>query len=187
MRTRSVAVLASLIVALSIPGAAQAGPPVDHDHGELAESGSFRDCGFRIKFDLTATFHYLVREVRGSDGDAYLGQENFAFQNVLTNPATGAWFLVRGRGLFKELSARHVEGDIWEFTAHEVGQPFVVEDSDGNVILRDRGRITLRALFDTLGDGQPGGILLEEEITGVFGPHPGLDADFCAIATDLIG
>jgi hypothetical protein len=85
------------------------------------------------------------------------------------------------------LKARHVAGDIWEFTAHEVGSPFVVEDSAGKVVLRDRGRITLRAIFDTLGDSQPGGILLHEEITGVHGPHPGLDTDFCTIATQLIG
>jgi hypothetical protein len=41
----------------------------------------------------------------------------------------------------------------------------VVEDSDGNVVLRDRGRLTFRALFDTLGDGEPGGELLEQELT----------------------
>ena len=28
------------------------------------------------------------------------------------------------------------------------------------------------ALFDTLGDGMPGGILLEETVTSVNGPHP---------------
>jgi hypothetical protein len=106
---------------------------------------------------------------------------------VLTNPETGAFMVVRGQFLFREFTARQVSGDIWEFTAHEVGQPFVVEDSDGNVVLRDRGRVTFRAVLDTLGDSQPGGILLEEEITGVHGPHPGLSTDFCAIATDLIG
>ncbi|TYL52769.1 hypothetical protein [Agromyces mariniharenae] len=100
---------------------------------------------------------------------------------------TGAFFVVWGKGLFKETTAVHVDGDIWEFTAQDTGRTFVVEDSDGNVVLRERGRVTLRVLFDTLGDGQPGGIVLEEEITGVFGPHPAIDTDFCEIATDLIG
>ena len=54
-------------------------------------------------------------------------------------------------------------------------------------MLRDRGRITFRALFDTLGDGQPGGVLIEDEITGVSGPHPSLEADFCEIVTGVIG
>jgi hypothetical protein len=92
-----------------------------------------------------------------------------------------------GHALFWEVTARHVARDIWEFTAHETGQPFVVEDSEGNLVLRDRGRVTFRALFDTEGDGQPGGILLEDEVTGVSGPHPGLDIDFCELASDLIG
>jgi hypothetical protein len=47
--------------------------------------------------------------------------------------------------------------------------------------------VTFRALFDTEGDGQPGGILLGEEVAGVSGPHPGLDIDFCELASDLIG
>jgi hypothetical protein len=188
MRIRALTVLATLLLAVSVPAGAQAAPPVEHIHGEEAETGSFEECGLTIEFDFTVTFHDVLREVPGSDGQAFLGHSNFKFRNVLTNAATGEWFVIRGHGLFKEMTARHVEGDIWEFTAHEAGQPFVVEDSDGNVVLRDRGLITRRVLFDTLGDHQPGGIVLEEEITGIHGPHPGLDpAAFCAIVTDLIG
>jgi hypothetical protein len=183
---QSVAFLIVLMLGVAVPGTARAAP-VDHLHGEVAGMGSFDDCGFNIEFDFATTFHVLIRELPHSDGEAFIGQENVSFRNVHTNPATGAWFLVRGRYAFKEVTARHIEGDIWEFTVHEVGQPFVIEDSGGKVVLHERGRIALRAVFDTLGDGQPGGILLEEEITGVHGPHPGLDAGFCAIATDLIG
>jgi hypothetical protein len=89
----------------------------------------------------------------------------------------------RTHGLFKDLTAHHVAGNIWEFTQHLAGQPFVIEDSDGNVVLRDRGLVTIRVLFDTLEDSQPGGITLEVEITGVHGPQPRLSADFCAIVT----
>ena len=187
MRVQFRLFVAAFVLAAIVPASAQAGQPVEHIRGQIDEMGSFDDCGFRIDFHFTASFHVLLREVRGSDGQAFLGQEDFHFRNVLTNPATGESFVVHGDSLFKELKARHVEGDLWEFTAHEVGSPFVVEDSAGNVVLRDRGRLTLRATFDTLGDSQPGGILLHEEITGVHGPHPGLDADFCAIATQLIG
>jgi hypothetical protein len=184
---RSVSILAALVLAVAVPGVAQAAPPVENIHFEDADAGSFDDCGFTIDFDFTASGHDLVREVEGSGGQAFFGHSNVQFRNVLTNPETGAFMVVRGQLLFKEFTARQVSGDIWEFTSHEVGQPFVVEDSDGNVVLRDRGRVTRRVLFDTLGDSQPGGIVLEEEITGVHGPHPGLFTDFCAIATDLIG
>jgi hypothetical protein len=187
MHVRSVSILAALIVGVAVPGVAQAEPPLENVHYEYVDVGSFHDCGFTIDFESTNSGHFMVREVEGSGGQAFFGHDNFQFRNVLTNPETGAFMVVYGHGLFKEFTARHVDGNIWEFTAHEVGQPFTIEDSEGNLVLRERGRVTFRALFDTLGDGEPGGELLEEEITSVSGPHPGIDADFCAIATDLIG
>lgn len=48
------------------------------------------------------------------------------------------------------MTGQHVEGNIWEFTAQYVGQPFVIENSQGEVVLRDRGRTTSRSPFDTL-------------------------------------
>ena len=171
---------------MAVPGTAQAAPPLENSHYDFVDVGSFDDCGFTIDFESTNTGHFMVR-VEGSDGQAFLGHDNFQFRNVLTNPETGAFMVVRGHGLFKEFTARYVAGNIWEFTAHEVGQPQTIEDSEGNVVLTESGRVTFRALFDTLGDGQPGGELLEEEITGVSGPHPGLDIDFCELASDLIG
>jgi hypothetical protein len=52
----------------------------------------------------------------------------------------------------------------------------VIEDSSGRVVVRDRGNIRHTALFDTLGDGEPGGIFIEETHTVVRGPHPAFDA-----------
>ena len=184
---RAAAVTAVAVAAVAVPGTAQAAPPLENVHYENVEVGSFDDCGFTIDFENTNSGHFMVREVEGSGGQAFLAHDNYQFRNVLTNPETGAFMVVYGHGLFREVTASHVAGNIWEFTAADVGQPFAVEDSEGNLVLRDRGRVTLRALFDTEGDGQPGGILLEEEVTGVSGPHPGLDIDFCELASDLIG
>jgi predicted esterase len=63
----------------------------------------------------------------------------------------------------------------------------VVEDSSGNVVLRDRGALRFRYLFDTGGDDEPGGTLVEFLGADVGGPHPSLFTDFCQIAGDLIG
>jgi hypothetical protein len=104
---------------------------------------------------------------------------------VLTNPLTGAWFVILRHSLYREFSGRQIQGDVWEFTAHEAGQPFVVEDSNGNVVQRNRGRVTYRIVLDTQGDNQPGGIELLRETTSVSGPH--LSDDVCALARDLIG
>ena len=83
-----------------------------------------------------------------------------------------------------------MDGNVYEFRTIEAGQPFVVRDGVGRVVLRDRGVIRHRLLFDTLGDGMPGGIELDDEIVGVGGPHPGFDQteeEFCAMVTSLIG
>jgi hypothetical protein len=108
---------------------------------------------------------------------------------VLTNAETGKWFVVRGNGLVSEIKATLVSGTIYEFVAVEAGQPFVLEDAAGNVIVRDRGVIRHTALFDTLGDGMPGAVFIEETHTSVHGPHPGFAEDFpfCEIAAELTG
>ena len=106
---------------------------------------------------------------------------------MLTNPDTGKRFVIRGHGVFHDTNATHVSGNIYEFTAIEAGQPFILEDAAGNVIVRDRGVIRHTALFDTLGDGVPSAEFIEETSTIVHGPHPGFadDLPFCEIAAEL--
>ena len=187
---RSTKILGAMILgvaAVAIPGTAYAAPPVEHEHYEWSDSGTFVECGLTLHSEASGYGRLLVTEVAGSDGQAFLAHDNYTFRNVLTNTANGEWFLIRGRGMFKEMTGVHVEGNIWEFTAQDVGQPFVIEDSDGDIVLRDRGRVTIRVVFDTLGDGAPGGVTLEEELTGFSGPHPSITEDFCEVITDLIG
>jgi hypothetical protein len=55
---------------------------------------------------------------------------------------------------------------------------------------RSRARVIRHtALFDILGDGEPGGEFIEETATVVHGPHPGFGEDlpFCEIAAELTG
>ena len=174
-----------LLCSLALP--AQASAPLINEKYFSQESEDFTDCGMDIHLEATSWGHFMVWEVPGSDGQAFLAHDNYRFRVVLTNTANGEWLLFRGNGLFREASARHVSGDIWEFTAYDSGQQFVVEDSDGNVVLRDRGRLGFRATFDTFGDGQPGGELIEEELIFESGHHPGLDVDFCPLLEELIG
>jgi hypothetical protein len=173
------------LAAAAVPDVAQAAPPIVNFHGDVPESRTFSDCGFTIQSEKVTKEHVVIREVEGSNGEAFLGHLNYKSREVLTNPATGAWFVILRHGLYKEFTARHIQGNIWEFTAHDVGQPFLVEDSDGNVVQRNRGRVTYRIVLDTQGDNHPGGIELVREITSVSGPHS--PEDVCAIARDLIG
>ena len=88
-----------------------------------------------------------------------------------------------------EVKATQVEGtdNEYEFTQIESGQPFVVEDSSGRVVLRDRGSIRFHVVFDTGGDDVPGGEFVDFLGLEVRGPHPGFYTEFCRVAGDLVG
>jgi hypothetical protein len=61
---------------------------------------------------------------------------------------------------------------------------------DGNVVLREAGAVWTTIVFDTLGDSMPGGVVLDERVDRVSGPHPLLEMDeaaFCDMVQDLIG
>lgn len=178
-----VGTLLGLLVALP----ANAAPIVNERY---AGTESFTDCG---GFQVESTFsgRVMIKDATpATDGQFFYLQDNYQYRDVITNPATGKFVVVRGNGIFKEVQARQVEGSVFTFMTHEAGQPFVVEDSSGRVVLRDRGMITLSYVFDTLGDSEPGGEFLEDPaVVRVSGPHPGFEEafDFCALLTDLIG
>lgn len=184
--TRVIPVLvctAAFVLSVGTAGATVIG----HEHYSGTESSSFDDCGFTLNVESEFRGNALLRVEKG--GQAFLASDNYWFRDVLTNADTGGWFVVRGNGLFHEIKATHVRGTIYEFVAVESGQPFVIEDSAGKVVLRDRGTISFTYLFDTLGDGEPGGEFVEELEVSVRGPHPGFgdDLDFCGLAAELTG
>ena len=189
MKKSAVAGLAALaVIALLVLGASPAAAKVvDKGFYSGTDSFSFDDCGFTLDVESEFSGHFVVRADKG--GEAFYLKDNFSFRDVLTNADTGQWFVIRGNGLFSEIKATLVRDNIYEFTAIEAGQPFVIEDSAGNVVVRDRGVIRSVALFDTLGDGLPGAEFIEETHVSVHGPHPGFAEDFpfCEIAAELTG
>ena len=173
--------------ALVVAGPAAGATVIQGRHYSGTETSSFDDCGFTL--DVVSTFYGDAHLRVDQTGEAFLVKDTFHYRDVLTNPDTGQWFVIRGHGLFHDIKATQVEGTVYEFVAVEAGQPFVLEDAAGNVIVRDRGVIRHTYLFDTLGDSQPGGVFLEETQTVVHGPHPGFAPDFpfCEIAAELTG
>jgi hypothetical protein len=170
--------------AVAVIGSPAAGAKVV-DRGTYSDTESFRvdDCGFPLDVVSTFSGHFRARADRA--GQAFYALDNYRFRDVVTNPETGKWFVIRGNGLFIETKATLVEGNVYEFVQNDAGQPFVIEDSAGSVVLRDRGLVRFTVLFDTLGDGQPGGEPGAELDVELRGPHPGFDADVCAIAAEL--
>jgi hypothetical protein len=175
-------------MALLAVGAGPAGATVI-EHERFSETDTFTDtsCGFTLQVQSTSSGQTLLRVDK--TGQAFLEHTNVRFRDVVTNPETGGFFVVRGHALYHEIRATQVSDTVYEFVAVEAGQPFVLEDAAGHVIVRDRGVIRHTFLFDTLGDSQPGGVFLVETDTVVHGPHLGFEPDFpfCEIAAELTG
>ena len=183
-----------LLIALSViagsafaVGTVHARPP---EHYSGSESFSFDDCGFQIDAVSTFSGTFTLKPGRHGDPTPYL-MDNYRFNNVYTNPDNGAWFTISGNGLYKDLHIVNVSGTVHSFEAIEAGQPVVVRDMNGKVVLRDRGHILSRFSVDTLGDDNlDNDIFIEDsfELVAINGPHPVLEGvDLCQVARDLIG
>ena len=151
------------------------------------DSFAYADCGYPVQVEAEFEGTASLRVGKNGDASAFFLHESVSFREVHTNTATGEWFVVRGHSTFREVKATQVEGSVYEFTQVESGQPFVVEDSSGRVVLRDRGSIRYHVVFDTGGDDVPGGEFVDFLGLEVRGPHPGFDTEFCRVAGDLVG
>jgi len=146
-------------------------------------------CGIALVRDSTFSGSFRDRVDKASGGQAFLERFNLVATDVFTNPATGRSLTFETHELINELTATLVSGNVYEFTSIEAGQPFTLRDSSGSIVLRDVGVLRHRVLFDTLGDGMPGGITLDDQIVRVGGLTGGnvSDEEFCAIVHSLLG
>jgi hypothetical protein len=142
---------------------------------------SFDDCGFWVDGSGHVEGIAQLRIGKGDLTSAFFLHDNSSFAETWTRRDTGDSFTLSGNTVFQETRATHVEGTIYEFTSIVAGQPFVVRDADGTLIMRDRGVIRQVLQFDTLGDDVPGGAFVKEVSFSVSGPHPGLDLDLCTL------
>lgn len=185
VRTRTLTAIA--IIALLLVAAAPAGATViERDRSSFDYADTYDDCGFEVAVEGTLTSQLRIRAGKGDNDGAFFVRDTYSYTETHTNVETGASLTIEGRGVFNEVRATRIDGDVFEFAAIEAGQPFVVSDADGDVVLRDRGVLQYTVVFDTGGDDTPGGDVLDLSIEAR-GPHPGMDEDFCDIITPLIG
>lgn len=160
---------------------------VERDRYEFSYSDSYDGCGFDVAVEGAVSGNYRVRAGKGKTDTAFFLKENISFTETHTNAETGEFLTIERHHVLNEVRATHVEGNVFEFTTIVAGQPFVVYDSAGNVVLRDRGLVQLTVLFDTGGDDLPGGEFLDVQ-TQLRGQHPVAESDFCAdLIIPLIG
>lgn len=158
------------------------------EYSETFEA-SFPLCGIPVDYVDEFSGKGHIRQGKGRQAGAFFLQDNYSGVETFTNPVNGKFFTVSHDGIFKEIKATPVGDGVFEFVDHEAGQPFVVRDMDGNVLLRDRGLISFTYLFDTGGDALPGGEFIELLDVRVSGPHPGFfleDGDECPAVVELL-
>ena len=154
----------------------------------LQEEWSYtEDCGFPVEVTGSRSDLFMIREGKNADAGAFPVLNRSTFSETWTNADTGEWFVIRGHVTFNEVNATRVDGAIFEFRAVEAGQPFVVEDSGGDVVARNRGSVHVTYLFDTQGDDEPGGEWVADVDFRIAGPHPSIFLDPCEYAAELIG
>jgi hypothetical protein len=169
------------ILATSLAAGPVGATVILRDHYSDDYGDSFDDCGFWIDVTGHDSGIAQLRVGKGDLATAFFLLDNYSFQETWTRRDTGDFVTVSGNGLFHETKATPVEGTIFAFTSINAGQPLIVRDSDGNLVLRDRGVITQVIEFDTLGDDVPGGEFVTDVSFSVSGPHPGLDFDVCSL------
>ena len=182
------AVLGAMALAVAGMGltpsvASAGGPTVESD----TYSDTIYDCGYPIEMTGEFSSAAMSRARGPQDPTTFFDHQRFSFREVWTNPANGKWFVVRGSSVNLDLTATQVEGNVYEYTLIQAGMPFVVEDSSGRVVARDRGEIRIRLLFDTRGDNDPEREFVDFLGLTMGGPHPTFDVDTCRYAGDLIG
>jgi len=148
---------------------------------------SYDECGFPVDVAGSVELRFRVRTGTGPDAGAFFLHNRYSFTETHTNPETGEFLTVEMQGLYNEVKATRISGSVFEFAAVDAGQPFSLYDSDGNLVLGDRGSVRLRVVFDTLGDDEPGGEIVAEFEPTLHGPHPSAGGDFCEMITPLIG
>ncbi len=178
---------AASLLALTLAAPVFARPLVS---GNFSGTDSGTECGTYVRASTFSGWFMIKDATPATNGQFFYFENRVEYADVITNPETGAFFTVTGNSLFKESQARLVEGNVFTYNTIEAGQPFVVTDMTGNVVLRDVGLIEVSYVFDSLGDGAPGGIQLENPtLVRVAGTHPGFEDtfDFCVLADQLIG
>jgi predicted esterase len=141
---------------------------------------TYDDCGYPTAVAATFSGRAGIRTGTGPDAGYLFITDNYTFREVHTDLATGRWFVVRGNGQFKNVKARPVGGNVFEVTSRESGQPFVVEDSTGKVVLRFAGLVTYGYTFQT-----DGNTTVEFQSVTQAGHFP--DTSLCSAAGSAIG
>jgi hypothetical protein len=177
---RALALVAASALVLATPVAAHAGKPYEKaSHYAGTDSYDEEDfCGIEVHVEVEFSGVSHISPVKGSDGQAYFGFDNYEFREVISTEHGS--INTHGNAIFHEQKATHIGGNIWEFQFMDAGT-FRVYDADGNLLLRATGVFKATERFDVLGDSQPGGVPVPDTFEVIANHGQSFtDDDFCA-------
>jgi dienelactone hydrolase len=180
-RTRAVrgsAILGSALIALTMVAGSASATILERDRFTQEYEFDAWDCGYAMHVVGSESHLIQLRADKKLDGNAFF-TDNYEVEQTWT-AGDGRWFTLSANGIFKDLTARSLGGSVYQFTFHDVGQPFVITDSTGTVVARDRGNITGTFTID-FADGS------ESFDLDINGPHPMFDVDLCKAVSRLTG
>ena len=184
-RRSTIAILALLALATVGPVTpANAGGIIERNSFDYAFDDSFKDCGTTIDYHREGTVSSTIRDANGrTGGQFFFYGESYSFRETFTDRRTGDFISASASGRFRELQPRVIstDGSIVTYITKDSGALYNLYDSEGALVARDRGTITERYVFDTLGDSQPGGVFLSEELVSAKGLFQSEDIDFCSL------
>ena len=181
----ALAAITALGALMVLPGTSQA---TIYSRFDVTSSGSFPDtiCGINVQHGYVETDRGSIRTGTGSLAGAFFQSDHVSYVDTLT-AANGKFITIKGDFLLKDIKATPLGGGIFKFVTNQAGQPFVLYDSRGNLVLRDRGLISETYIFNSGGDNVPGGTVLQVLRDRIAGPHPGFsDATLCPAVVPLL-
>jgi hypothetical protein len=179
---------------LSVAPPAQAAHPHGGIYSEGPADDSYRyvndECkGLPYKVKGKVRGHEILYNVPGSGGQAFLQDLRYRYHEVWKNPANGRKVFASGEARVHEIKAERVKGDVWRFLTVLSGAPLVVKNDRDRIVLAEWGRLVFSAVFDTLGDHQPGGDIVSQKVISSRGHWPTWekDFDFCGFVERVLG
>ena len=136
------------------------------------------DCGYAMQGTGVSTDLIHVR-ADNTNPDIFFFTDNYAVTETWTAP-DGRSFTLSHNGQFKNVQAHRIDGSLYQFEDHETGQPFVIADSRGKVVYRDRGNVVSNYTYDF--DTGEFNFLGNQ----LHGPHPMANLDLCLAVAPLV-
>jgi len=168
------------LVAMLLTSAAPAAATVT-DRDRFTNSFTFEswDCGYQM--DVVGTSTDLVHtRVDAKTGNTFFSDVSSG-QQTWTRSSDGRFFTVTWNQVFKDVQAKPLGGNLWEFTNQFVGQPVVISDSSGTVVSRDRGNLTQTFIVDV-----ENGEVVDFRFKSA-APHPLFFEELCHAVRTLTG